>query len=186
VVVLAIGVITWVAVAGGDNSDNSSASTVQRTDVRNGGPQVGDRAPDFSATTLDGGRVSLSDYAGRPVVLNFWASWCNPCREEFPLFRQALGRHPDKYVMLGVDNRDIASDAKDFTRNERADWPVAFDSSNAIYKAYGAVGLPQTFFIRPDGTIAARYYAAIPNHSTFDAALAKITTTPATTSRAKD
>jgi cytochrome c biogenesis protein CcmG/thiol:disulfide interchange protein DsbE len=172
--VVVVGAITWVAVAGGDD-DGSSASTVEQANVRNGGPQVGDRAPDFTATTLDGKAVSLSDYAGKPVILNFWASWCNPCRQEFPLFRDQLARHEGDYVMLGVDNRDIASDARRFARQQRADWPIAFDSSNAVYKAYGAVGLPQTFFIKPDGTIAARYYAAVPDERKFAAALAKIT-----------
>jgi cytochrome c biogenesis protein CcmG/thiol:disulfide interchange protein DsbE len=148
---------------------------VQPANLRDGGPQVGDPAPNFTATTLDGRTVSLSDYAGKPVVLNFWASWCNPCREEFPVFRTALKRHGDQYVMLGVDNRDIESDAKSFARKQGADWPIAFDASNAIYKAYGTAGLPQTLFIKPDGTVAARYYAAIPNQKTFDQALAKIT-----------
>src|SRR5262249_58130873 len=119
----------------------------------NGGPQQGDPAPDFTATTLDGTTVHLSDFAGKPVVLNFWASWCNPCRDEFPLLRTALHRHGDDYVMLGVDNRDIESDAKDFAKKQRADWPNAFDSSGAIYKAYGVAAMPQTFFIKPDGTI---------------------------------
>jgi peroxiredoxin len=174
--VLAVGVVTWVIVAssGGDGG-GAAQSRVQTADVRDGGPQVGDRAPDFTATTLDGKTVSLSDFAGRPVVLNFWASWCNPCREEFPVFRAALRRHGDDYVMLGVDNRDIESDASDFARKQHADWPIAFDASNAIYKAYGTTGLPQTLFIKPDGTVAARYYAAIPSQAKFDEALAKIT-----------
>jgi peroxiredoxin len=184
VVVVAIGVVTWIVVAGSGGDDGgSTASRVQpAADLRNGGPQAGDVAPDFTATTLDGRPVKLSDYAGKPVVLNFWASWCTPCREEFPLFREAKARHGDDYVMLGVDNRDIASDAKSFARRQRADWPIAVDSSNAIYKAYGAVGLPQTFFIKPDGTIAVRYYTLVPNQTKFDEALAKITSaaTPTT------
>jgi cytochrome c biogenesis protein CcmG/thiol:disulfide interchange protein DsbE len=178
--VVVVGAITWVAVAGNDDDGGSSASTVQQADVRDGGPQVGDRAPDFTATTLDGKKVSLSDYAGKPVILNFWASWCNPCREEFPLFREELARHEGDFVMLGVDNRDIESDARKFAREQRADWPIASDSSNAVYKAYGAVGLPQTFFIKPDGTIAVRYYQAIPDAAEFRKGLAKITRSSST------
>ena len=75
---LAIGVITWVVVAGSD--DGGSSSTVVPAGVRDGGPRVGDTAPDFTLSTLDGKTVSLSDYAGKPVVLNFWASYCHPCR----------------------------------------------------------------------------------------------------------
>jgi cytochrome c biogenesis protein CcmG/thiol:disulfide interchange protein DsbE len=150
-------------------------STVDTVDEPRGGPQEGDVAPDFTATTLDGKTVKLSDYAGKPVVLNFWASWCTPCREEFPLFRKELARSKGDYVMLGVDNRDIESDARGFADKQRADWPIAMDTTGAIYKAYGATGLPQTLFIKPDGTVAVRYYQVIDNASDFRESLAKIT-----------
>lgn len=173
---LAIGVVTVLVVSGSGNDDGGTTASrvAPAADLRDGGPQVGDVAPDFTATTIDGKTVKLSDYAGQPVVLNFWASWCNPCREEFPLLVRAQARHRGDYVMLGVDNRDIASDAKQFAAKQHADWPIAFDSSNAIYKAYGTTGLPQTFFIKPDGTIGKRFYLAIRNQSEFDAALATI------------
>jgi cytochrome c biogenesis protein CcmG/thiol:disulfide interchange protein DsbE len=173
VLVVVVGAITWVAVASNDD-DGSSASTVDQADVRNGGPQVGDRAPDFTATTLDGRSVRLSDYAGQPVILNFWASWCNPCRQEFPLFRRQLARHGSEYVMLGVDSRDIPSDARRFVRQQHADWPMVDDSSTAVAKAYGVPQVPQTFFIKRDGTVAVRYFAQIPDEK-FAAALDTIT-----------
>lgn len=182
VVVLAVGVVTWLAVASGsDDASGKAASTVVPGRVPDGGPQVGDRAPDFTATTLDGRQVSLSDYAGRPVVLNFWASWCTPCREEFSLFRKQLQAHGGDYVMLGVDNRDIDSDARDFAREQRADWPIAVDSSSTVYKAYGAQGLPQTFFVKPDGSVGARYYKGFTDAKQFAAQLATIVP-PASTS----
>ena len=78
-----------------------AASTVEQSDVRAGGPRAGDVAPDFTAQTLDGKTVSLSDFRGKPVVLNFWASWCNPCRKEFPLFRQQLAAHKGEFVDAG-------------------------------------------------------------------------------------
>jgi peroxiredoxin len=149
VVVLAVGVITWVVVAGSD--DGGSSSTVIPAGVRDGGPRVGDAAPDFSLSTLDGKTVRLSDYAGKPVVLNFWASYCHPCREEFPLFREQLAAHPGDFVVLGIDAKDIEFAA-----------------------AYGVGAVPQTFFIKPDGTVALRYYAQIPDDKWSDA-LAKIT-----------
>jgi peroxiredoxin len=186
VVVLTVGVVTGVALSSGrSRGDGSTASEVTPAAVlRAGGPQIGDLAPDFTATTLDGKTVKLSDYAGRPVVLNFWASWCNPCREEFPLFVRARARHHDDYVMLGVDNRDIASDAKSFAAGKKADWPIVFDGSSTIYRAYGVTALPQTFFIRPDGTVALRYYAYIPNQAELNTALAKITASTTTTTTA--
>jgi cytochrome c biogenesis protein CcmG/thiol:disulfide interchange protein DsbE len=170
--VVVVGAVTWVAVA---SNDDGSDGTVAHASERNGGPQAGDVAPDFTLQTLDGKSVSLSDYRGKPVVLNFWASWCNPCRQEFPLFREQLADHRGDYVMLGVDYRDIAADARKFVKQQRATWPTADDSSNAVVKAYGITGVPQTFFIRPDGTIAERYYSEIRNAAELRTALAKIT-----------
>jgi peroxiredoxin len=172
VVVLAVGVITWVVVAGSD--DGGSSSTVIPAGVRDGGPRVGDAAPDFSLSTLDGKTVRLSDYAGKPVVLNFWASYCHPCREEFPLFREQLAAHPGDFVVLGIDAKDIESDAKHFAKEQKASWPIAFDAHNEVAAAYGVGAVPQTFFIKPDGTVALRYYAQIPDDKWSDA-LAKIT-----------
>jgi peroxiredoxin len=118
--------------------------------------------------------VSLSDYAGKPVVLNFWASYCHPCREEFPLFREQLAEHPGDFVVLGVDAKDIESDAKRFAKDEKATWPIVFDGENEVAQAYGVGAVPQTFFIKPNGKVALRYYAQIPDDKWSDA-LAKIT-----------
>jgi cytochrome c biogenesis protein CcmG, thiol:disulfide interchange protein DsbE len=172
VVVLAIGGITWAVVAGSDDGD--SASTVVPAGVSTGGPRKGDVAPDFTLKTFDGKSVKLSDYAGKPVVLNFWASYCIPCREEFPLFRDQLAKHPGEFVVLGVDAKDIESDAKDFAKEKKATWPIVVDTNNDVAKAYGIGAVPQTFFIKPNGKVALRYYAGIPD-SKWPAAIAKIT-----------
>jgi cytochrome c biogenesis protein CcmG, thiol:disulfide interchange protein DsbE len=169
--VLVVGAITWVAVAG---NDDGSGTTVVPAAVRDGGPKVGDDAPDFTLQTLDGKTVKLSDYRGTPVVLNFWASWCNPCREEFPRFRDELAAHPGRFAVLGVDYKDIASDARKFAKSQRATWPMLDDPASAVSAAYGIRAVPQTFFIRRDGTIAQRYYSE-PTADEFTAALAKIT-----------
>jgi len=166
-----VGAITWVAVA---SNDDGSDTAVVPAAVRNGGPRVGDAAPDFTLKTFDGKTVSLSDYRGKPVVLNFWASYCHPCREEFPLFREQLAAHRGEFVVLGVDYRDIDSDARKFAEQQHATWPILPDSSNVVAQAYGITAVPQTFFIKPDGTIAVRYYAQIPDDK-FPGALAKIT-----------
>ncbi len=116
----------------------------------------------------------MSDYRGTPVVLNFWASYCHPCRQEFPLFRSQLAEHRGEFVVLGVDTKDITSDARAFAKDQQATWPILEDSSNAVGQAYGIAAVPQTFFIRRDGTIAQRYYAEIPDDD-FATELAKIT-----------
>jgi cytochrome c biogenesis protein CcmG/thiol:disulfide interchange protein DsbE len=169
--VIVIGVITWIAVAG---NDASSDRTVVPAAVRAGGPRVGDVAPDFTLKTLDGKTVNLSDYRGTPVVLNFWASYCHPCRQEFPLFRDQLAAHHGKFVVLGVDYKDIASDARAFANDQHATWPILADPTNAVGRAYGIRAVPQTFFIRRDGTISQRYFARVPDED-FAGELAKIT-----------
>ena len=169
--VAVIGAITWVAVASGDDADDT---TVVPAAVRAGGPKVGDDAPNFSMPTLDGTTVELADYRGKPVVLNFWASWCNPCRKEFPRFRDELAAHPGTFAVLGVDYKDIPSDARKFAKSQRATWPMLDDSANAVSTAYGIRAVPQTFFIRRDGTIAQRFYSE-PTGDQFAAALARIT-----------
>jgi len=171
-VVLAVGIVTWVVVAGSDDGD--SASTVVPAGVSTGGPRTGDPAPDFTLKTFDGKSVRLSDFAGKPVVLNFWASYCIPCRDEFPLFRQALADQPGDFVVLGVDAKDIESDARAFAKDEKATWPIVVDADNDVAKAYGIGAVPQTFFIKRNGTVALRYYAGIPE-SKWPQALATIT-----------
>jgi cytochrome c biogenesis protein CcmG, thiol:disulfide interchange protein DsbE len=174
VVVLAVGVVTWVVIARADDEGSSPVSVPKG--VSTGGPRTGEPAPDFTLGTLDGKPVRLSDYRGKPVVLNFWRSDCNPCRREFPLFRRELAEHPGEFVVLGVDTlNDIESDAKDFVKEEKAKWPIAVDSAHSdVAKAYGVGALPQTFFITPNGKVALRYYAQIPDDK-WSEAVAKIT-----------
>jgi peroxiredoxin len=146
---------TWVAV---DNSSPPRGSTVPTLGAA-GGPRVGDVAPDFALPTLAGGTVRLSDFRGRPVVLNFWAHWCTPCRQEFPLLRAALRRHRDDgLVLVGVDTKDIESRARSFVAKQHAAWPMVLDPDGTLAEAYGIEPIPQTFFIRADGTIAQRVY----------------------------
>jgi cytochrome c biogenesis protein CcmG/thiol:disulfide interchange protein DsbE len=175
VVVGIVGAITWAAVAG--TGDGASKATVVPAAVRDGGPRVGDLAPEFTLTTLDGKQVGLADYRGKPVVLNFWASWCNPCRKEFPRFREALAARPGTFAMLGVDYQDITSDARAFARSQHATWPMLDDSGHAVSQAYGIRAVPQTFFIDRTGKIAQRFYAE-PTAEQFASALAMITGRP--------
>ena len=119
--------------------------------------------------------MRLSDYRGTPVVLNFWASCCHPCRQEFPLFRSQLAEHRGEFVVLGVDVKDITSDARGVRQGAAghlADPRATRRTRSARPTAIAAV--PQTFFIRRDGTIAQRYYAQIPDDD-FATELAKIT-----------
>jgi cytochrome c biogenesis protein CcmG, thiol:disulfide interchange protein DsbE len=123
---------------------------------------VGSVAPAFEAGTLDGASVRLAESRGKPVVLNFWASWCAPCRKEFPLLRAALERHRD-LAAIGVVFQDVESDARSFAREQRATWPLASDPDGSLAHAYGVRAIPQTFFITADGQIASRLFGFTSN-----------------------
>ncbi len=116
-------------------------------------------APDFSVPLFDGSTFTLSEHLrddGRPVVLNLFASWCLPCREEIPeLSRFAVDR-PDVLV-LGVAVQDRWEDALALVEELTPTYPTGFDTDDQVLLAYPILGVPTTFVIAPDGTIAERY-----------------------------
>ncbi len=172
--VLTVGVVAGVLVAVlGDGSE--SGGTTRPGSVTGAGAEVGSPAPDFQLPALDGrGDVKLSDFRGRPVILNFWASWCNPCRQEFPLLKHAIRDHrADRLAVVGVTYQDIASDSRSFVKQRDATWPQGVDQNGAVAKAFGVRAIPQSFFIRPDGTIAARVFG-ITTESALADPLAKV------------
>jgi peroxiredoxin len=127
----------------------SSASTAART------YPPGTPAPALRLPGLDGGRVDLAALRGRPVVVNFWATWCEPCVREFPLLRAAAAAHrADRLAVVGVLSGDRPAAARAFVRRLDATWPVGLDPDTTTAAAWGAVGLPHTWFIHPDGTLA--------------------------------
>jgi cytochrome c biogenesis protein CcmG, thiol:disulfide interchange protein DsbE len=143
-----------------DDGSESGGSMRRGTVVTDAAPEVGSPAPDFSLPALNAnGDVRLADFRGRPVIVNFWASWCNPCREEFPLLQQALRDHrSERLAVIGVTFRDIPDDSRDFVSQMRATWPQAVDDEQSVAKTYGVRSIPLTFFVRADGTIAARVF----------------------------
>jgi cytochrome c biogenesis protein CcmG/thiol:disulfide interchange protein DsbE len=127
----------------------SSASTAVQVDP------PGTPAPALRLPGLDGSEVDLAALRGRPVVVNFWATWCEPCVREFPLLRQAAATHRQAdLAVVGVLTNDRPAAAREFVRRLDATWPVAVDATATSAAAWGAIGLPHTYFIRPDGTLA--------------------------------
>jgi cytochrome c biogenesis protein CcmG/thiol:disulfide interchange protein DsbE len=120
---------------------------------------IGRDVPDFRLPNLDGGCFELARYRGRPLVVNFWASWCHPCRVEFPLLADARTKFAsDDLEVIGVDYRDIVSDASAFAGAKGADWPLLNDEDGVVAKLFGVSQIPQTFFIARDGTIVSHVY----------------------------
>ncbi len=118
---------------------------------------VGQVAPDFVLADLDGNPVRLADLRGRPVIVNFWASWCGPCVEEFPLLLEAAERHEDDgLAIVGIVYQDRSEAARSFMERNGATWPATMDPGERVASAYGILAPPETFFIGRDGTIVAR------------------------------
>lgn len=106
------------------------------------------------AAALADGKLSLRELRGSPVVLNFWASWCVPCREESPdLQRQWRATRAAGVVVLGLDMQDITGDARDFIREFRLTYPMVREGGNATARRYGTTGIPETFFISAAGQV---------------------------------
>jgi cytochrome c biogenesis protein CcmG/thiol:disulfide interchange protein DsbE len=135
---------------------------------------VGAPAPDFALADLDGQPVRLADLRGRPVVINFWASWCGPCVEEFPLLREAASRHADDgLAVIGIIYRDRSEAAREFSARLGASWPSAVDPGERVADRYAIFGPPETFFIDRDGIIAGRQIGPL-SAASLDAQLAAI------------
>lgn len=115
--------------------------------------EVGYSAPDFELTDLDGKRVRLSDFRGKPVVLNFWATWCPPCRQELPIFQDLHQRRGDAFVLLAVSEGESQQDVLAFVHEYGYTFRVLLDPQLSVGRAYDARGIPKTFVIDPDGVI---------------------------------
>ena len=110
-------------------------------------------APDFQLSTFDGTSVHLAAFLGRPVVVNFWASWCVPCKDEQPALNAVWQNYRDRVVFLGVDIQDTQRDALNFLRQYTMAYPAVSDPQGTVYINYGVVGMPETYLITRQGMI---------------------------------
>ncbi len=117
-------------------------------------PNVGDPAPDFTLKTLDGEKVSLSDFKGRPVLINFWATWCPPCRFEMPAIEKAWQQYKDDgFVVLGVNVEEPISVVQRFVENFGLSFPVLLDYKGNVSDMYRLRAFPTSYFVGRDGKI---------------------------------
>lgn len=121
-------------------------------------PLVGKPAPQFSLTTFDGKKIELSDYMGKALLVNFWASWCNPCKVEAPALERSYKKFADKNVaFLAVNVLDDPENAERYLSQFGGSFPHVFDQNKKIHLDYGVEGVPETFFVNTEGIVTDKY-----------------------------
>jgi thiol-disulfide isomerase/thioredoxin len=122
-------------------------------------------APDFTMLDKDGNQVKLSDFFGKPIILNFWASWCGPCKSEMPDIQEFYEKYGEKVHFLIVNctdgSRETLDTAKAFIEDSGYTFPVYFDTTSMGAYTYGASSIPLTFFIDANGDLMAYYMGAM-------------------------
>jgi cytochrome c biogenesis protein CcmG/thiol:disulfide interchange protein DsbE len=141
----------------GDGWDAAKVADQVRSAGALGSPSAGGggTAPAFTLAGLQGGKVAMSEFAGSPLVLNFWASSCAPCRQEMPLIASQAAAHHVRVLL--VDERDGAGAATAFLHSVGVSEATGFDPDGTVGRLYGVSVLPVTVFIRSDGTIEGKY-----------------------------
>ena len=121
---------------------------------KNVAPRIGAPAMPFELTTLDGKSINLTSFGGKPLVLNFFASWCDPCREEMPLINDlAIKARTKDYSVLAVAVEDNRAAVTQYAKESKLILPIALDLNSTVKRAYRIVGPPATFFIDREGIV---------------------------------
>ncbi|WP_164219622.1 TlpA disulfide reductase family protein [Virgibacillus sp. YIM 98842] len=142
-----------------DNYDDQGDVFIDESNMpeESAGIQPGETAPDFELETLEGDTVRLSDLRGQKVILNFWATWCGPCREEMPEMQEFYDNNEEEVEILAVNLLETETDdsnAQEFIDEFQYTYPVLLDEGAEVSEAYkGSVAVPTTYFIGTDGTI---------------------------------
>ena len=122
--------------------------------VQSPGPQIGAPAIPFDLKMLDGKSISLMSYRGKPLIINFFASWCDPCREEMPLINELAARSAnDGYSVLAIAVEDSRAAVTEYAKEFKLNLPIALDLNSTVKRAYRIFGPPATFFMDSQGTI---------------------------------
>lgn len=144
------------------SNKNESTNTSEATGVKEY-PEIGFLAPSFSLTGLDGQSHDLSEYRGKPIILNFWASWCGPCIEEAPNFVKlhTTYRNDLQIVTVNLTSMDNVQSAKDFVKEYGFIFPVLLDQDGTVAQSYKIKPIPTTFFIDSQGLIVDGVYGGL-------------------------
>lgn len=163
-VVLGAALIFFIAIVAIIDRVSNSSDTAQVATVKvaasnpvstiKTGNKIGDVAPDFTLETIDGKAIKLSDYRGKNIILNFWATWCGPCRYEMPSLQSAHDTwQKADVIVLAVCVQDSVSNARNYAKANGLTFTIPMDISGHVAESFAARGLPTSFFIDSDGVI---------------------------------
>ncbi len=125
-------------------------------------------ATDFEVTLVSGDTVKLSDFRGKKVLLNFWATWCGPCVQEMPAFQQLTEEYPDDFVMLAVNCGDAAQDVESFVEENGYTFNIALDETMEVSSLYPTSSIPLTIIVDEEGYITYASYGAADAQTMYD------------------
>jgi len=148
--------IVIIAIVGIENPLSTSPieTTSSSSDIANSstGTQIGERLPNFTLNTLDGKELSLTDFRGMPVLVNFWATWCTFCVNEMPDLQRAFEN--ENVAVLGVNRAETIEKQLDFLKNNlRITYPILLDPSDSLARAFGVTIMPTTFVLNSEGIV---------------------------------
>jgi peroxiredoxin len=162
---LLIGTVAWVSTLRLGDGPTLPGAGLGATGAAGTGPAIGQLAPDFVSADagtpllvdLDGHPIRLADFAGKPLWIVFWATWCTPCQQEAADIRAAYHGHRGDLAVLAIDVQEPAEAARAFAQGRDLDYAIGLDATAAVKTLYGGWGLPAHFFVGSDGVIRDRY-----------------------------
>ncbi len=154
--VILITLLTVAIVQAVDKQTDKQPDTAKEVSANKTGLTIGAKAPDFELKTLSGETVKLSDLKGKKVMLNFWATWCGPCKAEMPEMEQFF-KSADKDIKILAVNIDPQLDVKGFVDEYKLTFPILLDTEDAVNEKYQVVAIPTTYFIDSNGIIQNKF-----------------------------
>lgn len=153
--------LAFVILASSQNLQTNQDLFSKEVDLQTDSPTIGKIAPDFTIAGVKNENISLSDYRGRNVILNFWATWCGPCRLEMPLFQDSFTEFDNDITILGINDGESRNEIAKFINEIGITFDVGIDKTGEVKEDYLVIGLPSTYFLDTEGRIVAIHIGAM-------------------------